>query len=79
MAILEMSVIDPTGDTKIKWDPENEAEVAAARAMFAELTGKGFTAHAVSGPKGARTAGAMVREFDPKTERLIMAPPLVGG
>lgn len=64
------------GDSRIIWDPDNQDEVAAARAQFDTLTGKGYQAYAVrrGGEKGER-----VRKFDPSLERIILAPATVGG
>jgi hypothetical protein len=64
------------GDSRIIWDPDNADEVAAARAQFDTLTGKGYIAYQVrrGGEKGER-----VRKFDPTIERLILAPATVGG
>ncbi len=72
-----MSVLDHTGDTKHIWDKNRPDEVSAIRAIFDKLTKeKKYLAYSVtdSGDKGA-----VVREFDPSAERLILAPQLVGG
>ena len=74
----ELAVMDPTGDTKIIFDPENEDEVAAAKATFDTLKGKGFAAFKVVGPKGEKSE-EQIREFDPKAGRMIMIPALAGG
>ena len=73
----EMAVMDRTGDTKIMWDPDNPDEVSAARKTFDELVGKKkMLAFSV---KKSGKQGEQVREFDPKAERLIITPALVGG
>jgi len=73
----EMAVMDPrAGDLKVIWDPENDDEVAAARAQFATLTKKGFMAYSVGA--GGRK-GTLIRAFDPAAEKIILSPPLVGG
>lgn len=74
-----MSVINMGGDTKVRWDPSNQHEVASARRTFDELKAQGFTAHRVSGPKGERTTGEVMREFDATAERLVMVPAMVPG
>jgi hypothetical protein len=71
-----MHVMDRSGDTKIIWDPDNEDEVANARRTFDDLRKKGYVAYNVA-PRGAK--GEVIREFDPAAEKLIMAPPMVGG
>ena len=71
--LMEMS---RRGDTKAIWDPNNADEVAAARATFDRLKKKGYIAYAVR-PGGEK--GEVVQEFDPKAEKIILAPPMAGG
>ena len=73
----ELAVMDPTGDTKTIWDPNNEDEVEEARGTFDRLKAKGFAAFKVEGPKGEQ--GEIIREFDPTAGRMIMIPALAGG
>lgn len=72
----ELVVLDKTGDTKIIWDPTKPAEVDHARATFNELRKKGYAAYSVN-RKGDK--GEVLREFDPEAEKMILAPPMVGG
>lgn len=73
----EMAVMDRNaGDLKVIWDPDNEDEVAAARAQFDALTGKGYAAFRV-GDRGRK--GEQIRTFDPDAEKVILAPQLRGG
>ncbi len=72
----EMSVIDATGDTKVIWSSDNDAEVEAARATFNALRKKGHIAYAV---KKGGDQGEVVSEFDPDAAKLILAPPMKGG
>jgi hypothetical protein len=72
-----MSVMDPVeGDLKIIWDPNNADEVAAAKAQFDALTGKGFMAYTVAEGGGK---GQQIRQFDARAEKTILAPALRGG
>jgi hypothetical protein len=65
------------GDTKIIWDPENEAEVESARRTFSDLVGaRRFLAFRVAG-EGRK--GEQIREFDPDAEKLVITPPMAGG
>jgi len=73
----ELAVMDPTGDTKTIWDPNNADEVEEARGTFDRLKAKGFAAFKVEGPKGEK--GEIIREFDPTAGRMIMIPALAGG
>lgn len=76
MAIGELAVMGRSGDTKIIWDSEQEAEVDNARRTFDDLRAKGYAAFAV-GRRGEKAE--MVREFDQNAEKLIMVPPVAGG
>lgn len=74
----EMAVMDRSGDLKVIWDKNNPDEVEAARKQFEELTSKKrFLAYRVEGKKGEK--GEVIRTFDPDAERIILAPPMVGG
>lgn len=73
----EMAIMDRVaGDLKVIWDPDNDDEVAAARAQFDTLRGKGYLAYTV-GDRGRK--GTQIRAFDAAAEKMILAPPLVGG
>jgi hypothetical protein len=73
----EMAIMDRVaGDLKVIWDPENENEISAAREQFDSLRKKGYMAYTV-GERGRK--GTQIREFDPSAEKMILAPPLVGG
>ncbi len=69
--------MDRSGDTKIIWSRSNEDEIENAREQFKRLKKKGFAAFSVTGKDGEK--GEQVHEFDPKAERLIFVPALVGG
>jgi len=72
-----MEYADPVaGHTRHIWDPENEAEVAAARTLFNSLTGQGFRAFHV---KKDGEEGTRMDTFDPDAEKMIFAPQLRGG
>lgn len=72
-----MRIMGTTGDTKLIWDADNTDETDAARRMFTDLRGKGFLAFRVVGEKGRK--GEQITTFDADAERIIMAPPMVGG
>ncbi len=78
MAILEMSVIDMSGDTKVRWDPSKPQEVDAARATYDRLRGSGYQAHFLGGKRGNKT-GERMTTFDPTAEGLVMVPAMVAG
>jgi hypothetical protein len=65
------------GDLRLIWDRTKPDEVTAARAAFDSLKAKRYLAYRVRDKEGEK--GALVRDFDPQLERLIMSPPLVGG
>lgn len=72
-----MEILDPTGDTKVMWDRNNEDEVAIAKAAFDAALEKGSSVFAVKGKSGKQ--GNRLKEFDPTIERMIVVPQMVGG
>lgn len=72
----ELCIMDHTGDTKLIWNPNNEDETSAARTMFNSLKKKGHIAYRVS---SGGDKGEVMTEFDPRAEKIIMTPPVVGG
>jgi hypothetical protein len=72
----ELAVMDTSGDTKIMWDSGNKDEVDNARETFNRLKKKGYLAYTI---KGKGDKGEVIKEFDPEAERIIMAPPAIGG
>jgi len=71
-----MAVMDQTGDTKSIWDAGNPDEVEAARDQFNKLKRKGYVAYRV-GEDGKATE--VMREFDPRAEKVILRPQAAGG
>lgn len=71
-----MYIQNHNGDASVRWDPKNEAEVAAAREDFNELvaTGKHFAYRAEG--EGVNT---LIREFDPDAETIVVHRQLAGG
>jgi hypothetical protein len=78
----EMKTMGVAGDSKIEWNPDNAEEVAIARAAFDLAVrprrdgGKGYNAYRV-GERGR--PGEVIRSFDPRAAKLILAPPMAGG
>jgi hypothetical protein len=72
----ELVILDHTGDTKIVWDSSKADEVDSARQTFDRLRKKGYAAYSV---KRNGDKGEVIREFDPQAEKIILAPPMVGG
>ena len=71
-----MAIMDLTGDTKVIWDMSKKAEVKHAEKTFDKMKKKGYLAYSVrkNGDKGE-----VMHTFDPKAEKIIMAPRVVGG
>jgi hypothetical protein len=68
-------VMDHTGDSRHRFDPQDIEAVAKAERRFRQLTDAGFTA-------AARTAAGESRRittFDPTAEETLFFPRLVGG
>ena len=74
----EVAVMDPSGDTKVIFDPNNADEVENARKTFEDLKAKGFSAFKVVGAKGEKSDEQLF-EFDPTAGRMILIPALQGG
>jgi len=72
-----LSIPDPTGDTRILWDPTNRDEVDLARAAFEQAKAKGMAAFAVNPADGSQ--GGQIREFDPEAKAIVMVRQLQGG
>jgi hypothetical protein len=70
-----LSILDPTGDTRIAWSPGNADEVEAARTMFNTFKDKGYLAYRVEG----NDKGSVIRRFDPQVGDIIMSPQMQGG
>ncbi|HZD40645.1 MAG TPA: hypothetical protein VE131_07980 [Terriglobales bacterium] len=68
----KMIVLNSGGDSKLEWDPSDEAEITQARTEFEALKTKGYVAFS---PK----AKARLDSFRPEQEEILMVPRLVGG
>ena len=78
MTIHQMDVLDRSGHLSLNWDPDNDAEVRAARDTFEEMvTRKGYSAFETGDGKGGH--GARLRSFDKNVEEMILVPPIQGG
>ena len=71
----ELMILDHTGHRSLKWDPTLEATVTEARSQFEYAKAAGYLAYTVDGAN----QGAVVKAFDPAAEKLILAPPMIGG
>jgi hypothetical protein len=68
-------VMDKSGDTRHRFDPEDTREVGEAERRFRELTGAGFIAAKRTGDGTPE----LVRHFDPAARETVFMPRLVGG
>jgi len=71
-----MEIMDPTGHTRHIWDPDNEAEVEAAEALYDSLIEKGYRAFHVAKGGGE---GNRMDNFDPAASKMLLVPQLKGG
>ena len=72
-----LSIADPTGDTRIMWDPRSKDEVSTAKAAFDAAKKKGMLAYTVD-PESA-DKGEVIQKFDPQAGKIIMSRALQGG
>lgn len=73
----EMAVLGKEGDTKLMWDADDAVSTENAKNSFENFLKKGYLAFEVEGKDGKK--GKQVTKFDPKAERYIFSPPMVGG
>jgi hypothetical protein len=71
-----MDIMDQTGHTRHIWDPDDDAEVEAAKVLYNTLTKKGYRAFHV---KKDGEEGVRMDTFDPDAAKMILQPQLRGG
>lgn len=72
-----LRIMDPNeGDLRFTWDPDIPEQVGVARDSFYAAREKGMVGYKV---RRDGSKGTIAKEFDPRAEAIIMAPPLVGG
>jgi hypothetical protein len=75
-----LKIMDGHGHTEVKWDVEDPASVEKAREVFQHRILAGYHAYAVAPIDTAgQRKGAVIKEFDPTVERVVIAPPMAGG
>jgi hypothetical protein len=75
-AIMAIQIVmDRSGDSRHRFDPNNAQELGKAEQRFRELTGAGFTAAVRTGPGQI----SRILSFDPSAEETVFFPRLVGG
>jgi hypothetical protein len=72
-----MATMNESGDTKLIWDRTKKLEVEIALEAFNKAKKAGYMAYSVEGEDARK--GKILHEFDPKAERVILAPPMQGG
>lgn len=73
--IGRLQVMDTKGHTEIAWDSDKPIDVKIAKQAFEIAIREGYNAFRVEG----EDRGERIREFDPKAEKIMMVPQLVGG
>jgi len=75
--LSEMRIMDKVeGDITIGWNRKNKDEVSAAKKAFHTAKKKGMLMYKT---KWDGKKGEQIHEFDPKAEKIIGMPALVGG
>ena len=69
-------VMDPNGDTRLEFDPDDAVSCARAEEHFSKLTAEGFRAVAL-GRNGQ--PGTLLHYFDPRVRVTLFIPQLEGG
>jgi hypothetical protein len=76
--VVEIRVMNGSGDLRKIWNAANADEVEDARRSFEHLVKKKkYLAFKVD-PKD-NTKGEQIREFDPDAGKMILMPPMAGG
>lgn len=72
----QINIMDASGHSKFKWDPQDQEQVKAARETFDAWKAKGYRVFRAE--KGGEL-GARLETFDPTAKKMIVVPQLVGG
>ena len=76
LCLSTLSILDENGDSRIQWDRNDPAQIAAARARFDELRARNYLAYKVD---ASGNQGEVIDKFDPKAERIVLHQQMVGG
>jgi hypothetical protein len=68
-------VMDATGDTRHKFDANDQAAIAEAQQRFTELTRVGY----IAAKRTEAGTSVLIREFDPTAKETLFIPRLQGG
>jgi hypothetical protein len=68
-------IMDRSGDTRHRFDPDDASAVSEAERRFAELTEAGF----IAAKRTGNGTSELVRQFDPTAQETVFIPRLVGG
>lgn len=72
------SIPDPSGDSRIMWNPRDKADVEFAKAAFEDARRKGMAIY-LADPQSGESTGEVVTEFPKKEGKLIAVKPIAGG
>jgi hypothetical protein len=72
----ELRILNGSGDTKIIWNSDKQAEVDVAERTFDELKKKGYSAFSV---KKNGDKDKLITKFEADAEKIILIPPMSGG
>jgi hypothetical protein len=70
----ELLILDRSGHRTVSWDTAEGAGLA--REAMQSLQAEGYLAYVETDKAGN---GTVVKDFDAEAERIVLAPPLVGG
>jgi len=71
----KLSIMDSSGDKEVTWDPDNPADVAAAKAIFDAVRKRGFMIYSQPAGEG----GVALGQFESDVETMVAVPPIVAG
>ena len=74
-----LNILDPMlGDKQIVWREDDKKSLEEAQKIFKEKLKDGWLAFKVNMEEPDRR-GTLLRDFDEKSEKIIMVPPVQGG
>jgi hypothetical protein len=69
-----LKIVDHTGHTELRWDPEAAEETEAVRERFETLMRQSFVAFDLS-----NSPGEVIHEFRPQASEILITPKFAGG
>jgi hypothetical protein len=73
----QLSIMDPTGHSILRWDPGDAESISDAEKMFKDLLKRQYQAFEFS--PIAQGRGKKITKFNANLNEIVMVPPVAGG